>query len=139
MLVPKFTLVLSGGEKIRSLPMTPTQARAFLKMRTDRSGNINRNLDVEVIVQVGPIPFGDAVMKGIPARIIAARLLDPVDGKVLRTYDPSLFQSQMAETTTGTKAAPLVGADDAVPMADYLLTLMALRGNPQLARRRLDS
>lgn len=136
----KITLALSGLEKIKSLPMEEARAESFLKkFKKDYRGRILKELDIEVLVQVGPVPFYTELRRmdfkrggGIPARITTARLLYPEDGRVLHTYNTSLFEPAVAETTSGTKAYNLAAPDDAVPLTTLSATILTLRDHPQL-------
>ncbi len=108
----RFYLEFSGGEKLKGFPLPLEQAEAFIKSTPQR------RVDIELLIRTETIPFmATAINQTIPARVIAARLLNPAHGRVLYTYDPSIFrQKTLAET--------------GYPLTPDIMTLLAVRHMP---------
>lgn len=116
-----FVLALSGGEKINLLPMPRIQAQAYLDARRERS------VDIEVLVEVGPALSQPGRRNSIPARVIAARALEPRTGQTLHVFDPALFAQSSAALT----ATVATGADEtSFPMTPYRVGLLTLKDVP---------
>lgn len=108
-----FDLKFKGLEKLIGLPLPPEQAEAFLQSTPQR------RVDIEVLVQTDPVPFRVS-SEGIQAHVIAARLLNSSDGRLVYNYDPLLFrQKTLAEV-----------AENGLPLTPDLLTLLAVRYMP---------
>lgn len=119
-----FQLMYSGAENVRSLSMSKSAAQAYLKAHTRGSMSVNRNVILELTVETEPVPIRDGRMQAIPARILAARLLDPLNEKELQSYPSSVFASPKSKTPGNSR-------DDAVQLTRYMITLLALRDHPR--------
>ena len=85
----RFGLQILGGSALQRMPMERGAAEAFLNAD---AGGI-RAITLETVVEVGPVPVWADDVAGyfagkerIPARIVAARALDPKSGAVLHTF-----------------------------------------------------
>ena len=91
-----FQLELTGGEHIATVPMDRQSAEAYLQRHADR------RVALEVIAEVGPAllraTYRDSI-RGIAARIVAARAVDPTTRAVIHEYP-------LAAGTSATEAAP---------------------------------
>ena len=91
-----FQLELTGGEHIATVPMDRQSAEAYLQRHADR------RIALEVIAEVGPAllraTYRDSI-RGIAARIVAARAVDPTTRAVIHEYP-------LAAGTSATEAAP---------------------------------
>jgi hypothetical protein len=98
-----FELEIQGNESLAAaVPMDRGVAEAYLNV------NPARTVDLEVVVDVGPAPLKKTTRAGggsaMPARIIAARLLNPSDRRVLHTFNvvaPARSTTESATETTG--------------------------------------
>jgi Domain of unknown function (DUF4852) len=84
-----FSLQILGASALQRMPMERQAAEAFLNAD---AGGI-RAITLETVVEVGPVPIRADDVAGyiagkerIPARIVAARALDPKSGAVLHTF-----------------------------------------------------
>lgn len=124
-----FELEVTGNEPLRRVPMDRQAAEAFI------NANRDRRVEFEVLMEVGPAalrPNGPshAVVIPVPARIVAARALDPASGRVLHDYGSA------PAVTTPTPAANSDRSDAGaprVPLTSYRTMLLMVRDLPQIA------
>jgi hypothetical protein len=127
-----FELEMTGNERLRRVPMDREAAAAFI------SANRDRGVEFEVLIDAGPAalrPSGpsSALVIPVPARIVAARALDPATGRVLHDYGSA------PASTTATTPAPAADTErrDAgaprVPLTSYRAMLLMVRDLPQIA------
>ena len=84
MIPTHFQLELKGGEHIAAVPMERTSAEAYLQQHADR------RIGIEIVAEIGPAPLrpeeASFNIRGVPARIVAARAVDPVTRTVIHQY-----------------------------------------------------
>jgi hypothetical protein len=125
----RFELEVRGNEPLRRVPMDRQAAIAFI------AANRDRRVEFEVLMDVGPAalrPNGPshALAMPVPARIVAARALDPATGRVLHDYGiaPSaVTPTQAANTDRSDAGAPRV------PLTAYRTMLLMVRDLRQVA------
>ena len=107
MIPTHFQLELKGGEHIASVPMERTSAEAYLQQQPDR------RIAIEVVAEIGPALLrpDDASfnIRGVPARIVAARAVDPVKRTVIHQYPAAAAHTSATPVTpmpSNTAASP---------------------------------
>jgi hypothetical protein len=91
----RFSIELPRPASIESLPMSRTAAKALVE------GSPRREVQLELLIEVGPFTFAARNPAVFPARVIAARALEPESGRVLHVYDlPERQDTTVAEAAT---------------------------------------
>jgi hypothetical protein len=115
-----FSLQILGGSALQRMPMEKGAAEAFLN--ADSSGL--RSITLETVVEVGPVPLRApdvaafvAGKERTPARIVAARALDPKSGAVLQTFVIAAAKTAASTAPSSERPAAAPPAATAPPTA----------------------
>ncbi|MEQ8788436.1 MAG: DUF4852 domain-containing protein [Pirellulaceae bacterium] len=132
-----FTLAVAGLDALDELPMTPDSADALLSQLTDQSRGLraSRQVVIEGLVKVGPVSIAEGKLEPVPARLVAARALQPLTGKQIHRFpDPP----RVAEKGAGEERT--VAESRQVPYLSRMrMALLQLRDHPELLdANRLD-
>jgi hypothetical protein len=111
-----FVIEYHGIGGFSHLAMSPAQGRAYINAHTGREVN------VEIIVRTESVEIKNNRTLHVRAQVVAARLLDPDNNRVLYVFTPTEAKDQtlLSEVESG----------DAVPLTNYMITLHTLRDNP---------
>src|SRR5262249_48629186 len=113
-----FELEIEGNESLTELPMDRAAAEAYV------NANSQRLVDLDVVVDVRAA----GVKTTLPARILAARLVNPADGRVLHTYN--VGGTQLTTTGGGGIGSSSGIADSAVLFTPNRGVLLTVRDQP---------